>query len=144
MELDAVGRMIAMLHSHDLRSIPLAVGAHGGDDQRGGERGGIDDERVVAHRRKRAGNPIEQLVVAVHDGTGLAVHQPWRADDLPAERLADRLMARQTPRIGTCPASARTRGTRMPAWAGVLGPGESTAAVGFSACTSETLSASFR
>src|SRR6266545_776120 len=95
MELHAVSRVIPMFHGHDLCGIAwtLAVGAHGGDDERGGERGGIDHERVVAHRGKRTRNPVEQLVVAMHDGTGLAVHQAGRADDLPAERLTDRLVA---------------------------------------------------
>ena len=47
---------------------------------------------MVAHGSKWAGDAVEQLIVAVDDGTGFAVHQPRRADDLAAERLANRLV----------------------------------------------------
>src|SRR5947207_7732158 len=52
---------------------------------------------MVAHGGKWAGDAVEQLIVAVYDGTGFAVHQPRRADDLAAERLANRLVTQAYP-----------------------------------------------
>src|SRR5205814_7272376 len=95
MELHAVGRMITVLHRHDLRRISraLTVCAHSRHHEIGWKRIGVYNQRVIANRREWAGDALEQFVVAMHDGTGLAVHEPRRAHDLAAECLTNCLMA---------------------------------------------------
>jgi len=54
------------------------------------------------------------------------VHHLARPHHLATEGLADALMARHTPRIGSLPAKRLIAGTEMPASFGVHGPGEIT------------------
>src|SRR6266850_6281340 len=96
-ELHPINGVVPVLHSHDLDLVPRTVGAHGRDHEGGREGMGLDHEGVVAHRGEGARNAVEQLVLIVHHGAGLAVHQAGRPDHLPAERLPDRLVAETDP-----------------------------------------------
>ena len=58
-----------------------------------GKRRAVDDERVVARRFERIGQPGEHALVAVVDERRLAVHHRRGAHHVAAEHLADRLMA---------------------------------------------------
>jgi len=72
------------------------------------------------------------------------VHDAPGANDLAAERLADARWPRQTPSIGTVPASVFSTSTDTPASLGVHGPGEITMRSGFKAAISATVSSSLR
>src|ERR1700726_4690938 len=48
---------------------------------------------MIAHRVERTWQAREDRVAIVNHRRRLAMHQPWRADDLAAERLTDTLMA---------------------------------------------------
>src|SRR6185503_12288293 len=47
-ELDPVDGVLAVLHGHDFDTVPGAVGAHGGDHERGWQRLRLDHQGVVA------------------------------------------------------------------------------------------------
>src|SRR5438132_1226036 len=80
-----------MPHGHDFPALG-PVGAPGRDRELGRERPGLHHERVIAHAGEGARDPGEQLVPFVHDGAGLAMHQPPGPAYPCAERLADRLV----------------------------------------------------
>ena len=84
---DADDRVLAVLQAHH-----LAVAGEGGYGQRLRQRL-LDDERVVARGRERAGHAVEQSLPVVIDARRLAVHQPRRARHHPAVDLAHALVA---------------------------------------------------
>src|SRR3954452_13208224 len=84
-ELDAVGRQLAMAHRHE-----DAAAARRLDQARGQVR--IDDQRVVAADHERVGEAGEEPVAVVLDLRRLAVHGQV-ADDRAPERLRERLVA---------------------------------------------------
>ena len=53
----------------------------------------LDRQRVVADHREPLGQRRVDAAAVGRDDVGLAVHLPLRADDLAAERRADRLVA---------------------------------------------------
>src|SRR5260221_7174085 len=87
-ELDAVNRPLAMLQTHD-----DAVRRLGGDRQAVRPAGAVDNERMIAGRLERVGEPGEEPGAVVANGAELAVHGSFRAHDAAAEHLADRLVA---------------------------------------------------
>src|SRR5213596_733775 len=141
--LHAVDRVAAVLHGHDL-AILRPVRAPRGDHEVLGERPGLDHQRVVPHAGHGTGDSLEQLVFfMITSHVFPCMSRSARTTRAPnASPIA--WWPRHTPRTGTFPASAFTSGTRIPASPGVHGPGESTAAVGLSASTCSTVSASLR
>ena len=59
---------------------------------------GVHDKRMVARRPKWAIEAAKNRFALVFDRCELAVHGFWRADDLAAKGLADRLMAEAHPK----------------------------------------------
>src|SRR5205807_2164773 len=57
-----------------------------------GKRVAFDQEGMVARRSERIGQAGEDRLAVVQDGGRLSVHEARGADDVPSERLADRLM----------------------------------------------------
>src|SRR5690349_6477548 len=88
-ELHAVQRPGAVPDAHD-----LALLRPGADDEIGVvERLAADDQRVVARRLKRVGQPAENALAVVEDRRRLAVHDADVADHFTPENVADALMA---------------------------------------------------
>ena len=58
-----------------------------------GTRGAVDDQRVVAGGLERVGQAGEHALAVVADQRGLAVHDLRGPHHLPAEDLADALVA---------------------------------------------------
>src|SRR5881397_1363557 len=143
MELHAINWVAAVLHGHDL-GVLGAVGAPGGDDEIFGQGGRLYDERVVAHAGERARYTSNSSSFSWITWHVLPCISRSARTTRPPNASPIAWWPRQTPRIGIFPARACTRGTRMPASRGVHGPGESTAARGFRARTSATVSASLR
>ncbi len=116
MELHAMHVEAPVRHAHDE---PVSLGRHF-ELVRGGR--AVDDEAVIARRLERPIDAAKQAARIVGDGRKLAVHRQWRAHDMAAEHLADRLMAeadaeqrraRRAPRArdrGRCPLRSACRG----------------------------------
>ena len=62
----------------------------------------IDDERMIARRLKRPVDAAKHAARIMRDVRQLAVHRQGRANDLAAENLADRLMAKAHARASAC------------------------------------------
>src|SRR5215211_6575434 len=84
-ELDALGRQLAMADRHD------DAAALGADLEAAGKRVAVDDERVVAPDRQLARQRREQRAPVVDDLGRLAVYR-LVADHVAAERLGERLV----------------------------------------------------
>src|SRR5579883_3266785 len=87
-ELHAVNRRRAMRETHDQAVLGL-----GGDFEFRRRRFAVDDQRVIARRLERAVDAAKHAASIMRNARQLAMHGQGRADDLGAERLADRLMA---------------------------------------------------
>ncbi len=82
-----VYRPMPMLEAHD-----LAVFGPGGDLELGRQGVALDRQRVVARRRERVRQALEQALAGMMDRAGLAVHEGLGADDVAAEGLAHGLV----------------------------------------------------
>src|SRR5450755_4741944 len=89
MKLNALDRKLAMAHAHD-----LAVVAFRRDLQAFWNAAAVDHQRMITGCGERAGQPFEYAIAAMGDGRHLAVHHAGRADDAPAERLANSLVSK--------------------------------------------------
>src|SRR6266446_155268 len=87
-KLNALDRKLAVPHGHD-----LAVVAFRRDREAIGNAATFDHQRMIAGRGKRTGQTFEYALASMGDGRELAVHHAARADDAPAERLADGLVS---------------------------------------------------
>src|SRR5208282_1717461 len=92
MELHALEREFAMPQSHDY-PVPIAIATGGRDLQLVRQVLLLHNQRVIARSSHRRRDAAEDGLAVVLDGAGLAVHQRASADDLPAESLADGLVA---------------------------------------------------
>ena len=87
MELHAFDRHGRVANAHQL----VAIGP-GGYFELCRKRVALQRERVVARRRERVRQAVVNALAVVVDRAGLAVHEAFRANDRPAERLPDALM----------------------------------------------------
>jgi geranylgeranyl diphosphate synthase type I len=87
-ELDALDVELAVAQPHD-----EPVRGLGGDAQDIGDGRPIDDERVIARRVERDGEPLEHALLAVIDGGRLAVHEHRRTHHVAPVQLTDALVS---------------------------------------------------
>ena len=92
MKLHPECRAVTVLNAHDEPVVALRA-----DLELGGRARSLDDERVIARRRKGAVQTAEEPARIVRNARHLAVHRRWRAHNVAAERLPDRLMAEADP-----------------------------------------------
>ena len=126
MELDAVNRMLAVLHGMHFEWIIL----RNGDDFQLPAAGPSDDQRVISHdfhRRRQAGE-YAGSVVLICDVLPCITRSARTTSPPYASPIA--WCPRHTPRIGIVLPHRRITSTVMPASFGVHGPGESTMADG--------------
>ena len=83
----------------------------------------LDRERMVARGRQRRRKVGENAAAVVDDRRHLAVHHALRANDLPAERLADRLVAEAYAQDRNPSGEALDQRHRNPGLAGRARPG---------------------
>ncbi len=76
-------------NAHDESLVALRA-----DLEFGGRARSLDDERVVAGGGEGAVQTAKESARIVRNARHLAVHRRWRAHDVAAERLPDRLMAK--------------------------------------------------
>src|SRR5688572_12078217 len=88
MELDPVNGEFFVLQTHN-----FPLGGLGGDFEAVRQAGTLDQQGMITGGGKRRGQPGEDALVSVLDRRELAVHLAGGADDVSAEKLADRLMA---------------------------------------------------
>ena len=88
MELHAFDRQRPVPHAHDHAIVGLRR-----DLQFIGQRGALDDQRVIARRIERIRHTLVQRGPVMPHARCPSVHQRRRMDDGPAERRADGLMA---------------------------------------------------
>ena len=88
MELHPPDGEFAVTQAHD-----LAFRGFGGDFEALGERGALNEKRVVAGGGEALGEVFEHIGVLVKNGRGLAVHETVGAHDVAAEVVADGLVA---------------------------------------------------
>ena len=86
-ELYAFEFVAAMAEAHDDAIVSLR-----GDGKFAWKRFAFDDERVIARGNKGLGQFAEDTFAVVMDFAGFAVKEFGRADDISAERLANRLV----------------------------------------------------
>src|ERR1700748_432735 len=87
-ELHAECRTVTMLNPHDEAFVAL-----GADFELSRRTRTFNDERVIARRRKGSVQTAEETTRIMRNARHFAVHRRWRAHDLAAKRLPDRLMA---------------------------------------------------
>src|SRR5271154_425836 len=87
MELDSEHRAVAVLNGHDEPIVTLRA-----DLEVGGRACSLDDERVIARRLKGSVQAAEEPARTMRNARDLAVHRRWRAHDVAAESLPNRLM----------------------------------------------------
>src|SRR6266704_6204333 len=92
MELDALYRIAAVPHGHD-----LAVVGRRAQFELIRQRSSINRERMIASGRDGIRKPLEDRPAIVSDKTRLSVEDPRRMADLPAVRSPDPLMAEANP-----------------------------------------------
>src|ERR1700733_12138520 len=92
MKLHPECRAVTVLNAHD-NSI---VGLRAHLELRGGARS-LDDERGIARRRKGSVQTTKEPARIVRNARHLAMHRRWRAHDIAAEGLSDRLMTKADP-----------------------------------------------
>src|ERR1700722_684352 len=112
MELHAIDRTLAVGQAHDEAVLGL-----GGHAQRFGQVLALDDQRMVARRRKRIGQVLEYARAAMADLGNFSVHRRFGAHHLAAESLADRLVAETDAEDGHMPGL----GYQLQADAGMVG-----------------------
>src|SRR5262245_42501925 len=88
MKLDAVDRVIAVAHGHELSR----RGARG-DEEAIRERRFVHDERVIARSGERGGETAKKPGPVVHDRRRLAVDRAGAASDLRPVPFSDSLMS---------------------------------------------------
>src|SRR5262245_41093040 len=87
MELHTLEHRGVIAHAHD-----LAVFRRGGHLELARAGRALDRERVVADHAEASGQAREEAALIGAHRAGLAVHQPLRTHDAPAERRADALV----------------------------------------------------
>src|SRR5271157_3901648 len=102
MELHAFDGKLPMPQSHD-HALPIAVVTDGRDLQFVRQALLFDDQRMVARGGHGRRNAAEDCLAVVFNGAGFAVHQRACADHLPAEGLADGLVAEAHAQHGHAP-----------------------------------------
>src|SRR5690242_13340787 len=88
MELDSMDRQRLVVEALDRPVLGARI-----DDQAGGEALRGQGQRMIASRGEGGGEAGEDPAAVMVDRRDLAVHDPRRARDPPAEMLPDRLMA---------------------------------------------------
>ena len=88
MELDTFEFVLLVANAHD-----DAVVSSCRDGEFSREGFALDDQRVVARRRERFRQFLENTFAVVMDFAGLSMKQLWRANDFSAECFSDGLMA---------------------------------------------------
>ena len=125
MKLDAPNGELFVAEAHDLAFLGLRS-----DFKAIGQRGALDEERMIAGGGEALRQAFENVGVFVEDGRGLAVHEAVGPHDVAAEIMADRLMSKAYAEDGFFTGERRDHVERHAGFFGRTGAGRDEHAVG--------------